>query len=168
MKTSPDILVYDNMLVGVPKSATLTITNVSDSDISVTPYFDLGSEYTPFLTHKLDLCNAGTCSPVTASTKMNIPKNGNQELLVSITMIKDLPKNMKSVSVQSGLQVTGEVFEADKTVEIIPQNKPAPPLAYTGVSPDVFKIMGLSGVLAMIGYGLLAFAQRRRTEEEPE
>lgn len=169
VKTSPDILIYDNMFVGVPKSATLTIANISGNDISVTPYMDFGSEYANILKTDLELCASENCVPVTADTKTTIPTNGSQALIVTITMTGELPKDLKSISVSNGLQITGEVHGSEEIVEIVPQNEaPDGHLPLTGISPDLLKIMGFGGLLVMIGYGLLTLVRKNKTEEETE
>jgi hypothetical protein len=165
VKTSPDVLVYDNMFVDVPKSAILTITNVSGQDISVTPFLDFGSEYAAFLTFDLALCESGKCLPVTSTTKTDIPKDGSEELTVTVKLIGELPKDLKVLSVKNGLQITGEVLGSEEKTVIVPQNKEVP-LADTGVSPSIFTVMGLAGLLAMIGYGLLGFAQKKKAKNE--
>jgi LPXTG-motif cell wall-anchored protein len=169
VKTSPDILVYDNMFIGVPKSATLTIANVSGEDISITPFMDFGSEYDDILETNLELCSAGQCIPVTATTKAEIPKNGSQALVVTITLIRELPKELKSISVTNGLQVTGEVHSDEEIIEIVPQNRaPEGNLPLTGISPNLITIMGFAGLLVMVGYGLMTLVRKKRTEDETE
>lgn len=169
VKTSPDVLVYDNMFIGVPKSATLTIANISGNDISVTPYMDFGSEYADILETDLELCSSGVCAPVTADTKTTILKDGSQALVVTITMTGELPKNLKSISVSNGLQITGEVHDSEEIVEIVPQNEaPNEPLPLTGISPDLLRIMGFGGLLVMIGYGLLTLARKNKIEDESQ
>lgn len=153
------------MFVDIPKSAILTITNVSGQNISVTPFLDFGTEYAPFLKFDLALCESGNCLPVTSTTKTDIPKDGSEELTVTVKLIKELPEDFKVLSVKNGLQITGEVLDSEEKTVIVPQNKEVP-LADTGVSPSLFTLMGLAGLLTMIGYGLLGFAQKKKAKSE--
>jgi hypothetical protein len=157
------------MLVDVPKSAILTIKNVSGSNISITPFMDFGSQYSSFLKSSLELCNSGKCIPVTEATRTTIAKDESQELVVTIALTGNLPENFSGMSLEKGLQITGEVHEDNADVEIVPQNKAAEiPLASTGVSPHLFTFIGIAGVLLIAGYGLFIVAQKKKTEEDPE
>lgn len=166
IKTTPDVLRYENMFIGVPKSATLTITNVSDSDISITPYIDFGSQYSSFLTNSLKICDSGKCIPVSATTRTTIPKNGNQQLIITITMIAQLPENLSSISVADGLQVTGEVrSDKNDSIEIIPKNRTNGETFGSGAIATAFNIMGILGLISILVYGLLAWIRKNKTKE---
>jgi hypothetical protein len=108
IKVTPDTLDFSNMQAGAPRSTSLTVTNVSDNDISITPSMNFGIKAEAFLDSKLELCNSGACSPVTRSTKIKIPKGGHQELVVTVTMNGDAPK---TISVAGDLKVIGEVLK---------------------------------------------------------
>lgn len=166
IKTSPDTLHYLNMFIGVPKSDVLKITNISGKDISITPYMDFGPEYSSFLNHSLAICNAGKCAPVTSDTKTTIAKDKSQELVVTITLTRDLPKDFSAMSLKQGLQVTGEVKSPDERIEIVPQNRDHKPLALTGVSPNLFSFVIFGLILLLIGYGLATLTHNQRSKKK--
>jgi hypothetical protein len=167
IKTSPETLRYYDMLADIPKSAILTIKNVSGNNISITPFMDFGEEYSAFLKFKLDLCDSGKCVPVTEATKVNILKDSSQELVVTITVTDDLPEALSSMSLENGLQITGEVHDSNKNIEIVPQNKAGgESVDANGSFSDFFMIMGFAGLLVIVCYGLVTFIQKNKTKEE--
>lgn len=166
IKTSPDTLYYHNMFIGVPKSATLTISNISGEDITITPYMDFGPEYASFLSNSLAICNSGKCKPVNSDTKTTIAKDKSQELVVTITLTDELPPNFNAMSLKQGLQITGEVSSPDEKIEIVPQNRNPNPLANTGVSSDFLKLFTIGCLLLLIGYGLASWAHNRKLKND--
>lgn len=108
IQVTPKALDFSNMKVGIPKSTTLTVTNVSDHDVSITPSMNFGIKSDAFLESKLELCNSGQCSPVNHSTKIKIPKGGHQELVLTVVMTEDAPK---TISVDGDLKIVGEVLK---------------------------------------------------------
>lgn len=103
------MLNYENMLTGAPRATTLTITNVSDNDISITPSMGFSESDAAFLDSKLEVCGPETCSPVTSETKISILKGEYQEVVVTVTLT-DASKDMSSFSIAGDLQVIGEVL----------------------------------------------------------
>lgn len=168
IKTSPDTLYYHNMFIGVPKSAILTISNISGKDIRITPYMDFGPEYSSFLKNTLEICNSGKCIPVTSDTKTTIAKDKSQELVVTITLTSDLPPSFSAMSLKQGLQVTGEVEGTGEKIEIVPQNRSPNPLANTGIPSNLFQYLTIGLLLFLIGYGLATWSNNRKSKDEQE
>lgn len=107
---NPNVLDYGDLTVGRPKATTLTVTNVSENDLSITPSMSFDSRYAPYLTSRLEVCNSGTCSPINYATKIFIPKGGHKEFSVTVTLNGALPDGMKASSIAGDLQVTGEIL----------------------------------------------------------
>lgn len=110
IKVTPASLDFSNMHVGVPRSTTLTVTNISDNSVSITPSMEFGIKSDGFLESKLEVCNSGKCTPVTRSTKISIPKGGHQDLVVTVVLTGDATKDTRSFSVAGDLRVIGEVI----------------------------------------------------------
>lgn len=86
----------------------MTVTNISDNDVSITPSMEFGIKSDPFLESKLEVCNSGSCSPVTRSTRIEIPKGSHQELVVTVTLTGD---TSKPIEIAGDLKVIGEVLK---------------------------------------------------------
>jgi hypothetical protein len=111
IKVTPSVLDYGDLKVGYPKATTLTVTNVSENDISITPSMSFGTKYAPYLSSRLEFCDSGACSRVNYATKTFIPKGGQKEFVVTVTLNGEFPNGMKASSIAGDLKVTGEILQ---------------------------------------------------------
>lgn len=167
VRTSPSILRYDNMLTGVPKSDTLKMENISGSDISIKPFMDFGPEYSSFLTYTLEVCKNEKCETVTKDTVTEIPKDGEQDMVVTITLTKDLPKDLPKVTINQGLQVVGEVHSSQKDLKIIPKIEQDSSPDTKDKFPLTLTVFGISGLVISLVCGAI-FAIRKKKAKETE
>lgn len=108
IKVTPSSLDFSNMHIGVPKSTPLTVTNISDNTVSITPSMEFSGKSAAFLDSKLEFCSSGICSPLSRTTKIKIAKGGHQEFVVTVTLRDDSPK---TIEIAGDLKVIGEVLK---------------------------------------------------------
>lgn len=103
---TPKNLNFDNMEAGLPRTTTLTVANIGDKDVSISPLMIFTGPDAEYITSKLEDCSSGTCTPVNYATKIEILEGGHHELLLTVTMTEDL----RSVTIAGDIKITGEVI----------------------------------------------------------
>lgn len=103
---TPKNLNFDNMEAGVPRTTTLTVANIGNKDVSISPLMIFTGSDAEYITSKLEDCSSGTCTPVNYATKIEILEGGHHELLLTVTMTEDL----ESVTISGDIKITGEVI----------------------------------------------------------
>lgn len=102
---TPKALDFENMQLGSPRTTIVTVSNVSENNVSIYPLMTFDSNSAPYLTSKLEDCSSGSCIPVTYATKIAIPKGGQHKLTLTVTMTQ----NIGSTPITGDFKITGEV-----------------------------------------------------------
>lgn len=173
IKSSPDTLYYENMLVGVPRSETLTIQNISDKKVTVSPRMNFGEDVGEFIDYSLLMCETGKpCAPLQSDTYIQLKSGENVKVDVSVTLKKQFKsEDAKQVSMTGNLIVEGIAEAPDGTVdEIIPAdaeiNNGGGFLASTGVSN---LILGIAiAAFSLIAAGCFFILGNRKRNHEAQ
>lgn len=172
IKSSPDTLYYENMLVGVPKSQTLTIQNISERKVTVSPRMNFGKEADEFIDYTLLMCETGKpCAPLQANAFVQIPRGENVKVDVSVTLKKEMKnEDVTQVSMTGNLIVEGiaeaEDGEVDQIIPADAEQKPGGLLASTGVSNLILGIAISAFSLIAAGCFFLLANKKRKHEEQ--
>lgn len=172
IKTSPDTLYYENMLVGIPKSQSLTIQNISDKKITISPRVDFGDEADEFIDYSLLLCDPkAQCYTPHPDQYIQLEKGENARIDVSVTLKKQMNSGeAKQVSMNGNLIVEGIVEAEDGTVDqIIPadaEKKDGGFLASTGVSNLILGIAISAFSLIAAGCLFVLSSRKRKNKEQ--
>lgn len=168
IKTSSDLLEYQNMIPGTPMSQNLTITNVSGKSVSITPSLSFDEKLSTYVNSGLDICLTNkSCVPVTAQTKLQLEKDETADLKITLDLIDKLPSEYEGIAIKGGIQIYGEVkpdpdIPGDSSKEIVPDDESE--LAITGAPDGIFKALGTAGVLMIVGT-ILFFITRKKPVE---
>lgn len=172
IKTSPDTLYYENMLVGIPKSETLTIQNISDRKITISPRIDFGDEAGEFIDYSLLLCDPkAQCYTPDPDQYIQLQKGENARIDVSVTLKKQMKsEDVKQVSMTGNLVVEGiaeaEDGEVDQIIPADAEQKDNGFLASTGVSDLVLLIAISAFSLIAAGCFFVLSAKKRKHEAQ--
>jgi len=177
IKTSPDILYYENMALRVQKTNTLTVKNISGRVVEITPYLKLHEKYANSIAIDLKSCDEADskCTSVAEDAEFTIPRGKSLKLLVGVTLKSEMPQaELQTISsMTADLQVRGDVLPnlpTDNTLRIIPKAETTG-LESNSISwlpAGLVRSMGIAGLLAFTGAFLIFTLGRKNRKKYKE
>lgn len=176
--TSPEILYFRDMALGVPKTDTLTVHNISGRTVSITPFITIHPKYDRHLSVELRACSGSgaTCKAVTTTSELTLPRGGSYELQVAVTLKGKLPpEHLEDIasSLAGDLQVTGDVkpdIPGSELLTIIPKGDTKSEKQPGAWVPDrlVAPLIATGPIVLLMYAGWGFLAKKKREEEEGE
>lgn len=186
LELTPKDLRFENMVVGVPQTQTVTVNNISGRTLNITPSIKLDNGYGTFLSSSMKVCSGGSCSDSSSMENLSLPKDSNYELQVTLTLTSALPTELNGAPLEGGIEVRGEVLpEApgeevivivpDEVAESLPDDvkdsalKPSDKdggLAETGVSSLTFILLIIGVTTLILGFVLVRVRGSEKDETQ--